>query len=193
MRPWPMRLLVRRLVASIVLGAIIGAIAATGNAADDGQASTPDPFASVTALLGRWTGTAEGQPGRGTSEREYVRAVGDRFIRVRNTSRYPPQAANTNGETHEDEGFISVDRARKRLVFRQFHSEGFVNHYVEAPESTATHLVFASEAIENIPAGWRARETYLITAPDAFEEIFELAEPGQPFKIYSRTRFVRVR
>jgi len=40
--------------------------------------------------------------------------------------------------------------------------------------------VFTSEAIENIPAGWRARETYVVTGPDEFEEVFELAEPGKP-------------
>ena len=44
--------------------------------------------------------------------------------------------------------------------------------------------MFTSEAIENIPAGWRARETYVMTSADAFEEIFELAEPGKPFEVY---------
>ena len=38
---------------------------------------------------------------------------------------------------------------------------------------------------ENIPAGWRARETYVVHGPDEFEEIFELAEAGSPFELYS--------
>jgi hypothetical protein len=89
---------------------------------------------------------------------------------------------------HQDAGFISFDNARKRLVLRQFHIEGFVNQYVQEPD----RLVFVSEAIENIPAGFRARETYVVLGPDAFEEIFELAEPGKEWEIYSRTRFTRV-
>ena len=64
-----------------------------------------------------------------------------------------------------------------------------MNQYVE----DATPLVFVTEAIENIPAGWRARETYVVHGPDAFEEVFELAEPGQAFAIYSRSRLTRAR
>jgi hypothetical protein len=78
------------------------------------------------------------------------------------------------------------------MVFRQFHTEGFVNTYIEDPESSTTKVVFTSDAIENIPAGFRARETYLMQGADAFEEGFELAEPDKPFEVYSRTRFTRV-
>ena len=72
------------------------------------------------------------------------------------------------------------------------HTEGFVNTYVEDGDSSPTRIVFVSEAIENIPPGFRARETYLVRGAEAFEEIFELAEPGKPFEVYSRTRFTRV-
>jgi hypothetical protein len=111
---------------------------------------------------------------------------------VHNESTYPPQEKNPKGEVHQDEGFISFDRARKTLVVRQFHVEGFVNQYAQQPASTAARLVFESEAIENIPPGWRARETYVITGPNTFEEIFELAEPGKGFAVYSHSRFTRV-
>jgi hypothetical protein len=37
----------------------------------------------------------------------------------------------------------------------------------------------SDEAIENIRAGWRARETYVIHGTDEFEQIFELAAPGK--------------
>ena len=52
--------------------------------------------------------------------------------------------------------------------------------------------MFTTEAIENIPPGWRARETYVIGA-DRLEEIFELAEPGKDFAVYSRNRLTRAR
>jgi hypothetical protein len=68
-----------------------------------------------------------------------------------------------------------------------------VNQYVEDGDSSPTRLVFTTESIENIPAGWRARETYVVHGPDEFEEIFELAESGKPFELYSRARLTRVR
>jgi hypothetical protein len=159
-----------------------------------GQQSTgPDPFDRVRFLIGRWQGTSEGQPGTGTLRREYALALNGRFIRVHNRSEYPAQEKNPRGEIHEDEGFISFDRTRQKLVLRQFHVEGFVNQYVEDGDSSPARLVFTTESIENIPAGWRARETYVVHGPDEFEEIFELAEGGKPFELYSRARLARVR
>jgi len=77
-------------------------------------------------------------------------------------------------------------------VYRQFHSEGFVNQYVTDPPSKPGVIVFTSEAIENIPPGWRARETYTVLASGEVEEVFELAAPGKDFELYSRTRLRRV-
>jgi hypothetical protein len=158
------------------------------------QASAPtDALASVAPLVGRWTGTTEGQPGNGTVERDYERVLNNRFIQVRNRSTYPPQEKNKKGETHEDVGLFSFDTGRKRIVLRQFHTEGFVNQYVLDPASAPAKLVLVTEAIENIPAGWRARETYVLTGTDQLEEVFELAPPGKEFELYSRSRLTRAR
>jgi hypothetical protein len=152
-----------------------------------------DPFAPLAPMIGRWAGTSEGQPGNGTVERDYERVLGSRFIRVRNRSTYSPQEKNPKGETHEDEGFFSFDRSRRQLVFRQFHTEGFVNTYAQEVDAKAATVSMLSEAIENIPLGYRARETYVFHGPDEIEEVFELAEPGKPFEVYSRTRLKRLR
>ena len=34
---------------------------------------------------------------------------------------------------------------------------------------------------------------YTFHGPDAFEEVFELAEPGKAFEVYSRSRFTRAK
>ena len=147
-----------------------------------------DRWAPLRPILGTWHGTSSGQPGKGTLQREYRLVLGDRFIEVRNTSTYPPQDKNPKGEVHEDRGFISYDAGRKVFVFRQFHREGFVNTYVAPPDGRP--LVFTSEAIENIPPGWRARETYRFEGADLVE-VFELAEPGKDFAVYSEARLQR--
>jgi hypothetical protein len=155
--------------------------------------TTTDSLAPVARLVGKWTGTSEGQPGKGTVERDYERVFGTRFIQVRNRSIYLPQEKNPKGETHEDVGFLSFDSSRKQIVFRQFHSEGFVNQYVMESNSTPDRLVFTTEAIENIPPGFRARETYILTGLDQLEEVFEIAEPGKEYELYSRSRLARAR
>jgi hypothetical protein len=173
------------LIATVLTSAVPAAFA-------QAPAST-DTLAPLATLIGEWKGTTEGQPGKGTVERSYDRVLGSRFIQLRNRSTYPPQDKNVKGEVHEDVGFFSFDSSRKRIVLRQFHVEGFVNQFVLEPSSTPDRLVLTTEAIENIPAGWRARETYIITGNDAFEEIFELAEPDKDFVMYSRSRLTRVR
>ena len=51
---------------------------------------------------------------------------------------------------------------------------------------------FDSEAIDNIPAGVRSRETWRFTGWDAFEELFEIAEPGKGFELYSHSKLKRL-
>ena len=53
--------------------------------------------------------------------------------------------------------------------------------------------MFTTESIENIPAGWQARETDIVHGPEEFQEVFELAEAGKPFELYSRARLKRVK
>lgn len=177
-------------------GLIIGGFALTA-APQLSSAANVEPALQATLsglkrFLGRWRGRGEGDPGTSEVERSYEATLGGRFVMVRSTSTYSPQKKNPSGEVHQDVGFFSFDKARQRAVFRQFHTEGFVNQYVSTPAPLEGDvIVLESEAIENIGAGWRARETYRFSGPDAFEEVFELAEPQKDFAVYSRTHLLR--
>ena len=152
----------------------------------------PDPWSQVRFLEGEWVGTAEGEPGIGTVHRSYQFILGNRFLYERNVSAYAPKQPNIGGELHEHWSILSYDKKRKRLVLRQFHQEGFVNQYVlDEEQSTPKRLVFVSESFENLDPRWKARETYEIGSSDAFTEIFELAEPGKDFQMYSKNTFKR--
>jgi len=99
---------------------------------------------------------------------------------------YPPSEPNPEGEIHQDIGYLSYDKSRRTFVLRQFHTEGFVNQYVlESMTDDKTNFVFLSEAIENIQAGWRARETYRVISENEFTETFELAPPNGEFAVYT--------
>jgi hypothetical protein len=158
------------------------------------QTSAPeDPLFAIRFMTGRWTGTGSGEPGTSVVDREYRSVLGGKFIHGTNTSTWAPLPASHRGEVHQDWSFFSFDRGRKRVVLRQFHVEGFVNQYVLDPSSEPGTLVFVSESIENIAAGWRARETYRKLGDDEFEETFDLAAPGKEFELYSKTRLRRVK
>ena len=65
-----------------------------------------------------------------------------------------------------------------------------MNQYVAEPAEDGV-LSFQFEGIENIHAGFRAREAYTIIGPNEFIERFELAETGKDFELYSETHFRR--
>lgn len=145
-------------------------------------------------MIGSWSGVSEGQPGKGIYERSYQIVLNKKFIEIKNKSSYPPSSENPKGEVHEDRGYISYDKSRKTFVMRQFHIEGFVNQYkIESISPDGKSIVFISENIENIPVGFRARESYQVINENEFTETFELAEPGKDFELYSKAKLKRVR
>jgi hypothetical protein len=154
-------------------------------------AQQPDPFAPLRVFEGKWEGPASGEPGKGVSTREYKFDLAGRFLVARNKAVYEPKSPGAKPEVHEDLGLFSYDRAAKKLVLRQFHGEGFVNEYMQ--EGDAKSLEFVTVKIENIPAGWKAKEVYRVISPDEIEETFSLAQPGKDFAVYSRTVLKRVR
>lgn len=167
---------------------VVATLGGSGHAAE----VESDRWAPLRRLIGDWAGVASGQSGNGTVVRQYAFVMNQRFIYETNTTRYPPQDANKSGEIHEHRSMFSYDKAAKRIVLRQFHIEGFVNTYRQTLSEDQTRLVFESEAFENFSNSWKARESYEFLSNDEFIETFELAAPGKPFQVYSRTQFKRV-
>lgn len=152
-------------------------------------------WTKLNFLVGTWRGTGEGKPGVSQVERTYQFVLNGKFLEVKSQSAYSPKSPGAPGEVHQEMGLISYDTGRKAFVFRQFHLEGFVNQYVWAPPAASEAdppIVFTTESIENIPAGWRARETYQVLNADEFVEVFELAAPGKDFELYSRSHLRRL-
>ncbi|HZY78404.1 MAG TPA: heme-binding beta-barrel domain-containing protein [Cyclobacteriaceae bacterium] len=157
-----------------------------------GQLSKSDSvWLPLLPLIGKWTGTGEGPEGKGSYERSYSFVLNKKFIEVRNKAVYPATKEKPKGYIHEDYGYISYDKGRKKFVFRQFHGEGFVNEYlIESISADGKTIVFVTESIENIPNGWRGRETYKING-NTLTEDFDLAEPGKDFEAYTKVSLTR--
>jgi len=58
-----------------------------------------------------------------------------------------------------------------------------VTHWKLKSNLDGKTIVLATEGRENIPAGWRARETHKILGADELVEVFELAKPGKDFEL----------
>jgi hypothetical protein len=151
-----------------------------------------DTWQPLRFFVGVWEGTGTGKPGESKLEREYKFTLGNNFLQATHRSTYAPQPKNPKGEVHDDLGFFSYDKGRKQFVFRQFHVESFVIHYVLSSISAdGKTIIFESESIENIPKGYRSRETFKIVNENEFTETFEIADPGKDFVVYSSNHFKR--
>jgi len=151
-----------------------------------------DPWAPLQFLVGSWVGEETGAAGAGKGDRVYEFIFEGKFLHARNTSRFPPQEKNPDGEVHMDWSFFSHDGLRDRIVLREFHIEGFVNQYILVPpEGDGNRLVFISESVENFPPGGRVRLTLTKIDENAFHEVFELAGPGEDFTVLLENRWTR--
>jgi len=152
-----------------------------------------DVWAPLKYFVGKWEGKAVSKSSIGAATREYEFLFDGKFLQVRNKHVYEPSTAMPEGQTHEDLGLFSYDRIRRTFVLRQFHIEGFVNQYaLDSLSADSTTIIFVTEGIENIPAGWRAKEQYEILGENEFIEFFKLAPPGGEFETYTETHFTRV-
>jgi hypothetical protein len=159
-----------------------------------GQTSKQDSiWRPFKFFIGNWEGNGKSGSGEGKYERSYQFIFNKRFIEVKNKSTYAPQEKNLKGEVHEDLGYISYDKIRKTFVLRQFHIEGFVNQYkLDSISPDKRTIIFLSENIENIPSGWKAKESYSLVNENEFIETFELAEPNSVFEVYSKVKLTKV-
>lgn len=150
------------------------------------QAETElDVWEPIQFLVGKWEGKGDGKSGISTVWKEWHFVLNRNFLHMRTKAIFDPQEKNPRGEIHEDQGYFSYDKARQKIVFRQFHVEGFVIQYVlESISDEGKSLTFVSEKIENGPAGLQAKIVYKIMDANTVEERFELAFPGREFDCY---------
>ena len=75
-------------------------------------------------------------------------------------------------------------------------------HFLKGPHNLYANKINHSRAVftrisrhrpdtNSLRQDFRARETYKIIGPDEFIEVFEIAEPGKDFEVYSENHFKR--
>jgi hypothetical protein len=143
-------------------------------------------------FVGTWEGTGEGKSGVSKVKKEFQFVLGGKYLRMTTKANFEPQEKNQKGEIHEDFGYISYDRSRKKFVFRQFHIEGFINQYVLDGFSEGEKTVrWVSEKMENAPPNWKVELIYTIKDDNTLEESFNLGMPDRDFECYNLNQLKR--
>lgn len=143
-------------------------------------ASGEDPFAPIGYLIGTWEGNGEGLGGSSKVVHDFDLVFSGKFIRWSTRAEFSPKEEGGRPETHQDIGFFSYDPERKKILLRQFLSEGYVNTYVLKEVGKDGHLVLESEHSEGA-GGMRARLSITILEPGKYRGRLELAPPGKEF------------
>jgi hypothetical protein len=153
-----------------------------------------DPWAALRVFEGKWKGPTTGKPGKGSTSREYRFELNGRFLSQRDKSVYQPKDPAAKPVVHEDFGVFSYDTTLKKVLWRQFHSEGLVNEYtLESVGTDGKSLEFVTTKIENLAPGFRAKKVYRILSAEEIVETFLLAPPGKGFEVYTVARLKRVK
>jgi hypothetical protein len=151
-----------------------------------------DPWAPLRVLEGKWEGSSSGKPGNGSTSRDFRFELNGKFLFQRDKSTYQPQDPAAKPLVHEDFGIFSYDTDLKKIVWRQFHSEGLVNEYVlDSVSADGKSLEFVTTRIENLP-GFRAKKLYRVLSSTEIDETFLLAPPGKDFDLYTVAHLKRV-
>ncbi len=150
-----------------------------------------DPLSVLRVFEGKWDGTVVGKPGKQITRREYHFEYNGKFLLQRDDSTYQPQSSSDRSGYRGDFGVFSYDTIQKKIVWRQFHSEGFVNEYVlDSVSADGKAFNFVTYRIENFPGG-RAKKSYRLISANDIEETFYLAAPGKEFEVYTVARLTR--
>ena len=137
----------------------------------------PNPFDRINFIIGEWTGTGGVVTKvKASIQSSYQYEMDSTYIKVKNESRFEPTDKKPEGEYHLDRGFISYDKKRRAIIFRQFNNEGYVNQYrLNDSLSNDSLLVFETEVIENFVPGGKARWTIKKISADEIETIFDVS------------------
>ena len=151
-----------------------------------------NPFEKINFIIGDWTGTGSGFGNhKSTIESSFKLVMDGKYIEVSNESRFEPTEKNPEGEHHLDQGFISYDKERNAIVFRQFNNEGYYNQYVLNDSiSTETILVFETEFIENFVPNGKAKWTINKLNDNEIETVFDVSF-GKDYTCFGTNHLIR--
>lgn len=143
-------------------------------------------------IIGNWTGSGSGFGNDKSNVKSSFQLVMDsKYIEVVNESKFEPTEKIPEGEQHIDKGFISYDRSRNKIVFRQFNNEGYYNQYILNDSlSNENILVFETEFIENFVPGGKAKWTIKKLNDREIETVFDVSF-GKAYSCFGTNKLIK--
>ncbi len=150
-------------------------------------------FESINFIIGDWAGTGSGfGNNKSTIESSFQLSMNEKYIEVVNESRFDPTDKNPEGEHHIDKGFISFDKQRKLIVYRQFNIEGYINQYLlNESKSNDSLLIFETETIENFLPGGKARWIITKTSENQIKTTFDVSFPNKEYSCFGENKLFK--
>lgn len=148
---------------------------------------------SFDFLIGQWQGIEQGMAGEGIGFRTYAYDLGGNYIFSENISTFPKSEKLPEGEIHRDRGVMSFNSNLSKVIYREFHVEGFTNVFeYQEEESTDKKMVFITREIENNPGNWVAKLIWKKVSDNAFSEEFYIAMDGTQFVLFIKNEWKRL-
>ena len=149
-------------------------------------------FDNISFIIGEWSGKGSGF-GNDKSQinSSFQLSLDGKYIEVKNESIFEPTNDKPEGEHHIDKGFISFDKSRGKLIYRQFNSEGYYNQYVLNDSiSNKNILVFETEFIENFVPNGKAKWTIKKINENEIETVFDVSF-GNEYSCFGTNKLIR--
>jgi len=149
-------------------------------------------FDKINFMIGEWRGKGSGF-GNDKSEinSSFKLSMDNNYIDVTNESMFEPTKDKPDGEHHIDKGFISYDKSRGKIIYRQFNNEGYYNQYVLNDSiSNENILVFETEFIENFVPNGKAKWTVTKINENEIETVFDVSF-GNEYSCFGTNKLIR--
>ncbi|MCZ4696001.1 hypothetical protein DWB61_14890 [Ancylomarina euxinus] len=152
-----------------------------------------NPLERLNAIIGEWTGVGSGfGNNKSKIESSFKLVMGGTYLEISNESQFEPTGRNPKGEHHIDKGFISYDKTRKVIVFRQFNNEGYINQYVLNDSLSNEKLfVFETETIENFMPGGKAQWIIKLISDKEIETTFNVSFPNKDYTCFGVNTLIK--
>lgn len=153
------------------------------------NAQENDPFEPLRYLEGTWVPIKPDV----TNTQTYRFIFNGKYLQMKTKGVFKPTENKPKGEIHEDIGFFSFDKIRKKLVLRSFHTEGFVNQYIlKETANNGYKLIFITESVESAPPGTTAKLVFDRLSENELSQQFYIAWPDTEFSCYFDNRLLKL-
>ena len=149
-------------------------------------------FEAFDWLIGEWQGYGQFEDRTTYIHKRYSYDVAGVYLVERTLDVFPPQEVSTDFEVHQDFSVFYRNNQTGDFALNGFFVETFVTQAAVGVAQDGSSFVVESTSIYNGPPEMRTRMTYTRSGTDEFRLRFEIAPPGQEYRVAEEAVFKRI-